>query len=667
MKRLFLAIVLAVLALAQTGLKSGIDRSGLDTTCKPCDDFWRYANGTWIDKNPVPAQFSRWGTFPILRDANQERLKVILEAAAVSKAGGDERKIGDFYSACMDTKSIDAAGAKPLEPAFRRIAAIQTRQDLARELAAMEELGEGPIRIGGQTDRSNAKMTIAAVGPGALSLPDSDYFLKQDARSKEIRDEFVKHAARMLELSGMPAASTTAAAQSLLAFETELATARLPIADRRDPNRTYNRMDFAKARELAPSYDWNAAVKLLKIQTNVAFNVSEPAYVQAVERQLTQTPIETWKLWMRWRTLDNRAQYLSKPLFDERFHFRQTVLNGVKEQQPRWKMCAAEVDDDLPDALGKLYVAKHFPPEAKRRMTELVENLRATLREQLQNAAWLQPETRANAVRKLESFDPRIGYPNKWRDYSKVQVNRNAFLAAAESAGIEERRIALARIGHEVDRSIWGMTAPTVNAQYSSTLNAITFPAGILQSPFFTLDADDAANYGAIGAVIGHEMGHGFDDQGSKYDADGNLKNWWTDQDRKNFESRAGCVTSQFDTLDLGGGKHHNGKLVTGEAMGDLSGLTLAYQAYHRSLNGKDAPVIDGFTGDQRLFLAFARVWADHMTPEAEQVRLNTDPHPLPKYRTNATLSNMPEFHQAFACKRGDPMVRPAEQQCRIW
>jgi putative endopeptidase len=343
------------------------------------------------------------------------------------------------------------------------------------------------------------------------------------------------------------------------------------------------------------------------------------------------------------------------------------VLSGVAQQQPRWKVCVSSTDATLGEALGRMYVEKYFPAEAQRRMQQLVANLRATLGEQLQAADWLQADTRKNALRKLETFDPRIGFPTKWHDYSAVEVTRGDYLGDKESARLENRKFDMAKIGKKLDRTEWTMTPPTVNAYYTSARNSITFPAGILQPPLFELDADDAVNYGAIGVVIGHEMGHGFDDQGSKYDASGNLKNWWTDQDRAKFEARAGCVTQQFDSIEVGDGMHHTGKLVTGEAMGDLGGANLAYKAYHRSLGGKEPPVIDGFTGDQRFFLAYARVWASSQRLEATRRQLATDPHPLPKFRTNATLQNMPEFQKAFGCKMGDPMVRPAGQQCRLW
>jgi endothelin-converting enzyme/putative endopeptidase len=640
-----------------------------DTSCKPCDDFWRYATGAWLDKNPVPADRARWGKFDELSEANLERLKTILDGAAADKtATGDRRRVGDFYSSCMDTASIDAAGSKPVQPLLARIAAIKTRQDLVATLVSLElENGLAPTRVTNVSDPENADQVIAGIAGGGLSLPDRDYYFRDDARSKMIREEFVQHAQRLLQLLGDSPETATAAAKTVMDFETVLAKVTLTNVARRDPYNRVHKMDFASMEALAPAYDWKGAFQLLKVPTTVAVNVSEPEFLKEFNRQLQDAPVDAWKTWLRWRVIDDRADYLAKPFYDEWFHFERTVLSGVTVQQARWKVCVSSTDATLGEALGRLYVDKHFPPEAQRRMQELVGNMRAALGEELQSAEWLAPETRVNAMRKLATFDPRIGYPVKWHDYSGVRVTRGTYLADKESAIVDERRLNAAKIGKKLDRTEWTMTPPTVNAYYTSARNSITFPAGILQPPFFDMDADDAVNYGAIGVVIGHEMGHGFDDQGSKYDADGNLKNWWTDQDRAQFEKRAACIVNQFDSIDVGEGQHHTGKLVTGEAMGDLGGATLAYKAYHKSLNGKEAPVIDGLTGDQRFFLAYARVWAANQRPEAMRRQLATDPHPLAKYRTNATLQNMPEFQRAFACKLGDPMVRPAAEQCRLW
>jgi len=640
-----------------------------DTSCKPCDDFWRYATGAWLDKNPVPADRARWGKFDELSEANLERLKTILDGAAADKtASGDRRRVGDFYSSCMDTAAIDAAGTKPVQPLLTRIAAIKTRQDLVGTLVSLElQDGLAPTRVTNVSDPENADQVIAGIAVGGLSLPDRDYYFRDDARSKMIRDEFVQHVQRLLQLLGDSQETAAAAAKTVMDFETALAKVTLTSVARRDPYNRVHKMDFASMEALAPAYDWKGAFQLLRVPTTVAVNVSEPEFLKEFNRQLQNVPVKTWKTWLRWRVIDDRADYLAKPFYDEWFHFERTVLSGVTVQQARWKVCVSSTDATLGEALGRLYVDKHFPAEAQRRMQELVANMRAALGEELQSAEWLAKETRVNAMRKLATFDPRIGYPVKWHDYSGVQVTRGNYLADKESAIVDERRLNAAKIGKKLDRTEWSMTPPTVNAYYTSTRNSITFPAGILQPPFFDMDADDAVNYGAIGVVIGHEMGHGFDDQGSKYEADGNLKNWWTDQDRAQFEKRAACIVNQFDSIDVGEGQHHTGKLVTGEAMGDLGGATLAYKAYHKSLHGKEAPVIDGLTGDQRFFLAYARVWAANQRPEAMRRQLATDPHPLAKYRTNATLQNMPEFQRAFSCKRGDPMVRPAADQCKLW
>jgi predicted metalloendopeptidase len=669
MKTLPLLALIGALCLAQQGSRSGIDRSMFDPACKPCDDFWRYATGTWVDQHPIPADRARWGKFDELSETNLERLKTILDAAAAdSKATGDRRKVGDYYASCMDAGSIDAAGAKPIEPILGRIAAIQNRQDLVAMLVSLElQDALAPARVINISDPDNADQVIAGIAVGGLSLPDRDYYLRDDAKSKTIRDEFVAHAQNLLRLLGDSQDSTTAAAGTVMEFETSLAKATLTNVARRDPYNRIHKMTFAQLEALAPNYDWKDAFRLLNVATTGPVNVSEPAFLKTFNMLLEQAPIETWRTWLRWRVVNSRAQFLSKPFYDEWFHFERTVLSGVAQEEPRWKVCVSSTDAALGEALGRLYVEKHFPPEAQQRMQQLVANLRAALGEELMSASWLTPETRQNALRKLATFDPRIGYPVKWRDYSGVYVSRGSYLAAKESAIVAERKYSTAKIGKKVDRTEWTMTPPTVNAYYTPNRNSITFPAGILQPPFFDMDADDAVNYGAIGVVIGHEMGHGFDDQGSKFDADGNLKNWWTDQDRAKFEARAACVVNQFDSIDVGDGLHHTGKLVTGEAMGDLGGVTLAYKAYHRSLNGKAPPVIDGLTGDQRFFLAYARVWASSQRPEAMRRQLATDPHPLAKYRTNATLQNMPEFHKAFMCKQGDPMVRPAGEQCRLW
>jgi putative endopeptidase len=669
---LSLSLLAAPLLCGQNApLKSGIDVDGMDKTCKPCEDFYRYANGTFLDRNPIPARFSNWGSFGILAEANRERLKVILEAAAVSKAapGSNERKIGDLYLSCMDTATIDARGYQPIEGQLKRVAGIRSAAELAAVLNELQVSGQiGTFAATGVPDAKNPQMVVLHLFSGGLSLPDRDYYFNDDEKTKNIREEFLKHVTRMMRLIGESEARAEAAAKTIFEFESSLAKTHLTRVQRRDPYNWYNKVGISGLRKLAPDYDWDGHLKAIRVAASEDIVVDAPKYLEEFNRLLKTATIETWKSWLRWRITRAAATELSKPFFDEDFAFQQTVLQGVREQRPRWQVCSQMADGTLGDALGQLFVEKHFPAEAKRRMNELVENLRATLREELEAASWLQPETKKAAIEKLNAFRQKIGYPDRWRDYSGVRIEPKNYFENVESAIVVNRRYRLSKIGKPVDLNDWAMTPPTVNAYYSPLQNEIVFPAGILQPPFFSLDWDDAANYAAIGAVIGHEMGHGFDDQGSKFAADGSLRNWWTEDDRKKFEARAQCIVDQFNTMEVGDGlPNHNGKLVTGEALGDLGGVTLAYKAYKRSLKGREAPVMDGFTGDQRFFLAFGRVWARHFRPEAARLWIQTDSHPLDRWRAIGTLQNVPEFHKAFGCKVGDPMVRPPENQCRLW
>ena len=654
-------------------LKSGIDIAAFDPSCKPCDDFWRHVNGTFLDKNPIPARFPSWGVSAIVREGNKERLRVILESAAANRnapASSNEQKIGDFFASCIDTAAIESAGLKPIEAQLKKIAAIATTKELVSAIIEFQGQGRSiaPMVIAGSPDLKNSKMVIANIFGVGLSLPDRDYYFKDDARSVEIRDEFKKHVGKMFELLGDSASTTTASAQAVLNFETALADATLTNVQRRDPNSRYHKMNMDGLAALSPSFDWQSFFKVQNVATNAEVNVTEPAYVQRLEKHLKNTPIADWKTWLRWRLLTLSAPNLSKKFADEDFYFSKTVLTGVKEQLPRWQDCTAIIDGTLGDALGELFVKKHFPAEAKKRMNDLVETMREALREQLNQADWLTPETRKNAVAKLNSFVAKIGYADRWRNYSAVKVDRKSYFQNVLATVQNNRQYQLSKIGKLVDKNDWGMTPPTLNAYYSPLQNEIAFPAGILQPPFFDMTADDAVNFGAIGAIIGHEMGHGFDDQGSKFDAEGNLKNWWTVDDRQKFEARANCVINQFNNLDVGDGLRHTGKLVVGEALGDLGGLKLAYNAYRRTLRGKpEPPVMDGYTADQRFFIAFAHIWATQTRSESVRLLLNTNPHPLAKFRANGTLMNMPEFHRAFQCKPGDAMVRPVDEQCKLW
>ncbi|HEY1496384.1 MAG TPA: M13 family metallopeptidase [Candidatus Solibacter sp.] len=658
LKRVGLVSLLVAVCFAQ---HSGIDRTSLDPTCKPCQDFWRYTNGGWLDKNPIPARFPSWGPASVLSENTRANLRGILESAKGTK-------VGDVYAACMDTAAIDAAGVKPLEPYFDRVAAIGSAKELSAGLVAAQSVtGIGPFTVQQLGDLKNSKDIILYVDSGGLSLPERDYYFKDDARSKQIREEFVKHVARMQELAGETPEAAAAQAKTILAFETRLADATKTAVQRRDLAALYHRVDFAGLTAMAPDFDWKLLFNELHLSTSAPINVMEPDFLKRFNQQLTSESLADWKTWLRWRLLTGSAGRLAKPIFDENFHFRSTVLTGVTEQQPRWRTCVGVADGSMGEELGKLYVDKYFPPQSKQRARDLVENLRVTLGEQIQGSEWLAADTKRNALLKLKAFNAKVGYPDKWRDYSGLKVDAKSYFANAVASYRFEVAYQLAKIGKPIDRTEWGMTPPTLNAYYNPLMNEIVFPAGILQPPFFDGQGDDATNYGAIGAVIGHEMGHGFDDQGSQFDAEGNMKNWWTPADLKSFTTRAGCVVEQYDALDLGDGAHHKGKLVVGEAMGDLNGLKLAYRAYHKALKGKEAPVIDGFTGDQRFFLAFARVWGSQQRPEAVQLQTNTDPHPISKYRAIGTLQNMPEFRKAFECQGTDAMVRADEKLCSLW
>ena len=685
----YLLVLAASLLGQQPAVRSGIHPEDMDLTCKPCTDFYRYVNGGWLDKNPIPASQSSWGPFGVLAAANRERIRTILDVSMgdAFPAGSPGRKMGDFCASCLDTRAIDARGISPLKPDFDRIEAIHSVQDLGAVLASFQLWARpnlatngsvaGPFRVTSAQDPKNPNRMLAVIteregvgrpGSAVFSLPDRDYYFRKDEKSVRIREEFVKHVAKMLELSGAPADRTGAQAAAVLNFETSLAEAVMTIPEKRDPEKIYHLTDLAGLSRLAPAFNWADLFHEAGIPASAPVNVTEPELLKKVNDRLTGASLEDWKIWLRWRTLHLSAHTLSSPFVTEDFRFEKTVLSGIEQPLPRWEFCANTVDRDMGDALGKAYVEKYFSAEARRRMADMVENLRAALREKLEQATWMQPETRKNAMAKLAALRVKIGYPDAWNGYETVQPDRAHFFENVRNAWSAVDRAIYAKIGKPVSRLEWSMTTPTVNAYSNAGKVEIVFPAGILQPPYFDLNADDAANYGAIGAVIGHEMGHQFDDGGSKFDATGALNNWWTGEDRKEFEKRTACVVDEFNTLDVGDGLHHNGRLVLGEALGDLNGIRVAYAAYHHSLAGKpEPPPLDGYTSDQRFFIAFARVWGSQMRPDAMRLSLNTNPHPLSKFRAIGTLQNIPEFHRAFQCKEGDPMVRPAARQCFVW
>jgi len=647
----------------------GFDTANLDKTCKPCDDFYQFAMGGWMKANPIPPEYPSWGSFAQLADKNQQHLKQILEEAASAKAapGSNEQKIGDFYASCMDTSAIDAAGTKPIEPDLARIAEIKNVADLQAEAARLQERGANALfRFGSNQDAKDSSQVIGSAFQGGLGLPEREYYLKDDEKSKQLRDSYVKHVAKMFELLGDPVDKTAAEAATVLKIETTLAGASMKNTDIRDPNKTYHKMMLAELKTLTPNFSWDAYFKSVGHPELKEINVGQPEFFKTLDAQLTATSQDDWKTYLRWHLVNGAAAGLSEKFVAEDFDFRGKTLTGAKEIQPRWKRCAQSTDRALGEALGQVYVQKYFPPEAKARALEMVRNLIAALHDDLQTLPWMGPDTRAQATAKLEAFAVKIGYTDKWRDYSALKIDRRSYAENQIRATLFEFSRRLDKIGKPVDRAEWGMTPPTVNAYNNSSMNEIVFPAGIMQPPFYDPKADDAVNYGGMGAVIGHEITHGFDDHGSQFDAKGNLKNWWSDEDLKNFKARAACVSDQFDSYVVDGDLHENGKLVLGESIADLGGLAISYAAYEKSLEGKPRPPDkDGFTAEQRFFLGWAQVWGANERLEFARLMANTNPHPLARFRANGPLSNLAIFAQAFGCKKGDVMVR--EQACKIW
>jgi putative endopeptidase len=647
----------------------GFDTANLDKTCKPCDDFYQFAMGGWMKTNPIPPEYPTWGSFTVLLDKNQQNLRAILEAAekANAPAGSNERKIGDFYASCMETTAIEAAGTKPIDDEILRIAQIKGGVDLQAEVAHLQTLGvDAMFRFGSRQDAKDSTEVIATAVQGGLGLPDKDYYLKTDLKSAELRGTYIKHVAKMFELSGDAVDMSAAEARVVMEIETTMAKASMSNVERRDPNKTYHRMDMAELKSLTPDFSWEAYFKATGHPSFAETNIGQPEFFKALDAQLTTTPIEDWKTYLRWQVLDTAAQGLPDKFVAEDFEFHGKALQGSKEIQPRWKRCVRATDRNLGEALGQVYVEKYFPPEAKAHALEMVHNLVGALRSDLKTLPWMGAETRAAATAKLDAFGVKIGYPDKWRDYSSLKIDRTLYMQNELRGAAFEFQRQLNQVGKPVDRTEWGMTPPTVNAYNRSSMNEIVFPAGILQPPFYDPKADDAVNYGGMGAVIGHEITHGFDDQGSKFDAKGNLKDWWTAEDAKNFKERASCVSDQFDGFEVEPGLHQNGKLVLGESIADLGGLTISYAAYEKSLEGKTRPAEkDGFTPEQRFFLGWSQVWGANTRPEYARLLTNTNPHPLPRFRGNGPLSNMAEFAKAFGCKRGDAMVR--DKVCKIW
>ncbi|HEV2104264.1 MAG TPA: M13 family metallopeptidase [Candidatus Eisenbacteria bacterium] len=647
--------------------KAPFQRADMDTTCAPCRDFDQFANGGWYQHATMPPSYARYGSFEELRDHNQDILHGILEKLrAAPPADAHRRKLADYYSACLDSDAAEAAGAGPMQPLLTAIDGMKGAGDLGREVAWLHAHGvPGLFGFFANQDPRHSADEIAFASQGGLGLPDRDYYLKTDSASAATRDAYVAHMGRMFELLGESATDAAAHAGRVMAIETALAGASMTNVQRRDPIATYHKMPADSLGLLAPSLDWSAYFTGRSIHP-AEVNVTQPEFFRALGRLIDATPVDDWKAYLRWKVVDDAAPLLSSKFVDEDFHFRQ-VLSGVKEMQPRWKRCTAATDRDLGELLGAEYVKVAFTPADKARMLTMVHNLEAALAERLKTLPWMSDPTRVQAEAKLAAYLNKIGYPNTWRDYTSLQVTRDSWYANRMAAAEFEAKRNLDKLGKPVDRGEWTMSPPTVNAYYSASLNSINFPAGILQPPFFDAHADDATNYGAIGAVIGHEMTHGFDDHGRQFDGAGDLRDWWTPQDAANYKERAQKVVEQFNGYTVNDTLHVNGRLTLGENIADLGGLAIAYAAMEKAYAHEPRTKIQGFTPEQRFFLGYARIWREIQRPEALRTQVLTNPHSPGHWRADGPLSNLKEFQDAWGCKAGDPMVRPDDVRARIW
>jgi len=646
----------------------GFSTANLDKSCKPCDDFYEFAMGGWMKANPIPAEYPTWGTFSQLRDNNLAAMRTVLEAAAKANApaGSTEQKIGDFYTSCTDTAAIEAAGMKPIAGELTAIDAIDDRKSLDAAIAKLQREGVDVLfRFGSTQDIKDSTRVIAQASQGGLGMPDRDYYFRDDEKSKQLRADYEQHVTKMFALAGDAPEKAAAEAKTVMSIETALAKVSRTRVELRDPEKNYHLMPLTEMKTLTPDWSWENYLRAVGAPSMAQVNVRQPEFFKEMNQTLSGVGLPDWKIYLRWHLIHASAPGLPERFVDENFDFYDRKLSGTKEMLPRWKRCVQSTDRNLGEALGQIYVEKYFPSAAKARAKEMVNNLIAALRDDIPTLSWMGPETKKEALAKLQAFNIKIGYTDKWRDYSKLAIDRGSYEANVRRSIEFEHARQLAKIGQPVDRTEWGMTPPTVNAYYSSTMNEIVFPAGILQPPFYNPNADDAVNYGGIGAVIGHEISHGFDDQGSKFDGKGNLHEWWTPDDRKNFTERSDCVAKQFDGYEVEPGLHQNGKLVLGESIGDLGGLAIAYAAYEKSIEGKRPKDIDGFTPEQRFFLGWAQVWGTNQRAEAARLQTNTDPHPLARFRGNGPLSNMEAFAKAFGCTKGDHMVRG--EACKIW
>ncbi len=653
---------------AQT--ERGVFVQDIDTKAGACTNFYDYANGAWRAANPIPGSMQRWSRRWAAGEQNKEQLRTLLDDESKRKdwpKASIDQQISDFYTSCTNQKRIDALGTKPIRPLLHQIDSIRTNAGLQKAITDLFDLQiAAPFGMGSASDNHNPGFVIARVFAAGLGLPDRDYYLKPEKRFAGAREKYKVHVAKMFELTGYDHAAAKKASGVIFAMETRLAAAQLDNVSLRDPAATDHKYALSTLQKFTPHFDWTRFLEHAGIAPN-DLNVDQAEFMGAVEKELRSTPLSTWRAYLAWNVINSASRHLSTPIAAEHFAFYGKYLGGSTEMKPRWKRCVEFDDALLGEALGRRYVERYFPPEAKARMQEMVKNLLAAMGDTIRSLDWMSPETKKKALEKLATFNPKVGYPDKWKDYSSVAIGPTSYwenvVAGLKFGTFEDAAL----IGKPVDRGRWGMTPPTSDAYYNPLLNEIVFPAGILQPPAFDVHAADAVNYGAIGVVIGHEVSHGFDDQGAQFDAQGRLNNWWTAEDLKRFQERTACVVNQFESYFIEPGIHHNGKLVLGESIGDLAGAKIAWLAFQKAQQTKPAVAIDGFSPEQQFFIAWGQFRGDETRPETQRLMVQGDPHPIAKYRVIGPLSNIPEFAKTFGCKADSAMVRPSGKRCEVW
>ncbi|HIC7358228.1 TPA: M13 family metallopeptidase [Legionella pneumophila] len=639
-----------------------------DTTVSPAVDFYTYANGNWKKDNPIPADYASWGSFHVVNEKVQNIIHQMLINASKNihaKAGSIEQKVGDFYFSGMDVDSINKSGITPLQPEFTKIEAMKNQNDLQAEIVRLHKIGVGALfNFGSMQDFKDSTSMIGAVMQGGLGLPDRDYYLKKEAKFKQVREAYVNHLTKMFELLGDSSEMAAKEAKTVMDIETQLAKASMSQVEQRDPHAIYHMMTIAELDKMTPNFSWSQYL-IARGQGEIKkINFAMPGFFKTMNELLQSVSLDEWKIYLRWHLIDAFAPYLSKPFVDQNFKMV-SALTGTQKLLPRWKRVVNTENAALGFAIGELYVEKYFSPESKQKVLDILKNIRTVLQEDIKTLSWMSPKTRDAALKKLDLMEDRVGYPSKWWDYSSLKIDRGPYVLNVIRANEFLINRDLDKIGKPVDRSEWAMTPQTINAYYDPSMNNLNIPAGILQSPFFDPKAPAAINYGAIGYVIGHEMTHGFDDQGAQFDGYGNLKNWWAPNDLSKFKKATQCIAEQFSKYVVDGDLHVQGQLVVGEATADLGGMILAYKAFQRSNEYKNAKTIEGITPDQQFFLGAAHVWAMNVRPEQLRNQVTTDPHPPAVYRVNGSLANIPQFQEAFNIPNGSPMI--SKNRCIIW